>query len=158
MRNSRFTLLALMLVALLSGCNKFDEIQIRGINDVQFNGLMDSKLLLTIALDVENPNSTSLKIKAIELTAWLDKREFGTLRTTEKITLKGKSRTECRVPIEIQLRTAADALLLLSNRERLLEQMTVEGYIKGGKFPVIKKIRIEKQPIRGLLRNFNTNK
>lgn len=144
----------LLFTLALSSCSKFEDIQIKGVEDVKFNGMKDNKIFLTVTLDVENPNKASVNIKTLEFKAWLNNREFGTVKTTQKIKIKGNSRNGYEIPLNIQLRTAADALKLMTNKEKLLKQMTVEGYIKGGKFPVVKKLKIAKQPLQEVINKY----
>lgn len=144
-------LLLISASIMLSGCGRFQGVNIHGFKGVKFRGMKDNKLLLNLKLDVENPNKRRLTIKKFEFKAWLNKRELGNMHNTEKIKLEPKSRVEYEVPVEITLRTAADALKLLGSGEKLLDQLIVEGYIKGCSFPVSKKIRIEKQPFSQLM-------
>lgn len=154
MRNSLY-IVGLLLMIVLSGCGKFENIQVKGVQEVKFKGLENSKLHLSLILDIENPNKTSICIKSMEFKTMLGKREFGTVKIPRKIKINGHSRENYEIPLEIKLRTAADALKLMTNREKLLKQMTVDGYIKGGKFPVVKKIRVKNQPIQDLMKEFS---
>ena len=76
------------------------------------------------------------------------------LKNSKKIALEAKSRQEIEVPIEIVLRTAADAFKLMNLKGDILEQLTVEGFIKGRSMCFSKKVRIEKQPFTQLAKSY----
>lgn len=154
MRNNSLYIICAFIAVLLTSCGKYEDIKVMGVNDVKFSGLESSTLHLTATLDIENPNRANIKVKAMEFKTWLGNREFGTIKLDHKIKIKGNSRAGYEVPVEIKLRTAADALKFMTNKEKLLKQMTVEGYIKGGNFPITKKIVVKKQPVDELLKKF----
>ena len=141
-------------VVLMSGCGKFENVIIHGIKNVKFRGMSDGKILINLNLDIENPNSRKITISRIEFKAWLKNRELGKLRNSKKINLKPKSREELEVPVEIVLRTAADAFKLMNLKGDILEQLTVEGYIKGRSMCFSKKVKIEKQPFNELAKSY----
>jgi len=141
-------------VILLSGCGKFENIAIHGMNNVKFRGIKDGRVLINLTLDIENPNNRKITISKIEFKAWLKNRELGKLRNSEKIVLQPNSRQEFQVPVEIVLRTAADIFKLTNLSRDLLEQLTVEGYIKGRSMCISKKVKIEKQPFTELANSY----
>ena len=71
----------------------------------------------------------------------------------EKIKLKGKRRTACTVPLEIELRTIADALKLTVFNQKLLSQIQIEGHVRGSRFPITKTFKVNKQPLLELLKS-----
>lgn len=72
--------------------------------------------------------------------------------------LAPKSRTQVEVPIEIVLRTAADAFKLMGLKEDILDQLIIEGYIKGKAMCFSKKIVVEKQPFTELAKSYKEKK
>ncbi len=145
--------LFLLLGVAFVSCSKFQEIDIKGVKDVKFKGMQDGVIFLDLTFDVNNPNSKKIVIKHFEFNAWLNNRELGKLSSTEKVTLMGNARADYLVPVEIKLRTPADAFKLLGSGKKLLSMITVEGYVKGGKFPIVKKIKIHKQPLDSLMKS-----
>lgn len=148
----RFTFLVLFAISmvLLSGCGKFENITIHGIKNVKLRGIKDGSVLINLTLDIENPNNRKITISKIEFKAWLKNRELGKLKNSKKIVLDSKSRSEIQVPVEIVLRTPADIFKLSNLSSDLLDQLTVEGFIKGRSMCFSKKIKIEKQPFSKL--------
>lgn len=142
---------------LLGGCGKFEKISIHGMKGVKFRGMKDGKILLNLNLEVENPNNKKITISKIYFKAWMNNRELGVLNSTKSIVLKAKSREEFQIPVEIVLRTAADVFKLMTIKEDLLNQLTVEGFIKGRIFCISKKLRIEKQPFSKLVNSHKGN-
>ncbi len=144
-------LLSLLLATALSGCGKYDELVIHGVKDYRLRGIKDGVIYLSLIFDIDNPNRKNITINHIEFKAWLNNREFGKLRNSEKIKIESKTRKNYEVPIELVLRTPADAFKLIGAGKNLLNEITVEGYIKGGRFPVTKKISIPKQSLNDLM-------
>jgi len=152
----RLTIWSAILVSmvLLSGCGKFENITIHGMKNAELRGIKDGKILLNLTLDIENPNNRKITISKIEFKAWLKNRELGKLKNSKKITLKSKTRQEIEVPVEIVLRTAADIFKLTNIKGDFLEQLTIEGFIKGRSMCISKKIIIEKQPFSKLANSY----
>ncbi len=141
----------IFILLILSGCGKVNEIKVVGIKNVQLKGLQKNIIKLNVELEVDNPNPRKITITHVNFKAWLNSRELGTLQTTEKIKLLPCSKNAYPVCVEIKLRTAADALRLMSGSfDEMLNKIEVEGYIKGKSFPVRKKIVIERQPFSNL--------
>lgn len=151
-------LLVLFLIGfsmiLMSGCSKFENIAIHGMKDVKFRGMSNGRILVNLTLDIENPNNRKITVSKIEFKAWLKNRELGKLKNSKKIVLGPKSREEIVVPVEIVLRTAADAFKLMTLKGDILEQLIVEGFIKGRVMCFSKKVRIEKQPFTQLAKSY----
>ncbi|BDX37213.1 hypothetical protein CYCD_05680 [Tenuifilaceae bacterium CYCD] len=153
MNKLRNLVLFLLLGVVFASCSKYQGIDIKGVKDVKFKGMQDGVIFLNLTFDVNNPNSKKIVIKHFEFNAWLNNRELGKLVSTEKITLSPGTRADYDVPVEIKLRTAADAFKLLGTGKKLLSMITVEGYVKGGRFPIVKKIKIPKQPLDSLMKS-----
>lgn len=151
MRRLTALMLILSTMLLLGGCGKFEKITIHGMKGVKFRGMKDGRILLNLNLEIENPNSKKITISKIYFKAWMNNRELGVLNSTKSTVLKAKSREEFQIPVEIVLRTAADVFKLMNIKEDLLNQLTIEGYIKGRTLCISKKIRIEKQPFSKLV-------
>ncbi|MBN1988304.1 MAG: LEA type 2 family protein [Bacteroidales bacterium] len=140
---------------LLSGCGKFKEVNILGLKEVKLRGMKNKVILLDLSLEVQNSNKRRIVISDINFHAWLNDKQLGELRSTNKIVLKADTTQIYSIPVEIELRTMADAFKLMGgNTNALLEQLTVEGYIKGRVFPFTRKIRVEKQPLSQLVEGY----
>jgi len=150
MKKHSIWILAIISILLLSSCGKFEEIAIHGMKNFKFRGMKDGSILINLTLDVENPNHRRITISKIHFKVWLNNRELGTLKNSSKIVLKPNSRQEHEVPIEIVLRTTADVFKLMTLKEDILSQLTIEGFIKGRTMGISKKIRVEKQPFSKL--------
>ncbi len=141
-----------LFLLLFSSCGRVNEINIKNINEVKFRGLKKNVILLSLEVEIDNPNTRKISITDIEFKAWLNNRELGDFRTTEHIKLIPCSRHTYTVPVEIELITIADAFRLATSGsfENLLDKIEVEGFIKGKAFPVRKKIMLERQPFKNL--------
>lgn len=146
MKKSTFLILSILSIFLLSSCGKFEDIAIHGMKGFKFRGMKNGRIFINLTLDVENPNNRKITISKIHFKTWLNNRELGTIKISEKVVLKPNSREEYQVPIEIVLRTVGDAFKLMTLKEDVLSQINVEGYIKGRVMCISKKIRVEKQP------------
>lgn len=144
--------LFLLLGILLSSCGRYNDINIKTVNDVKFRGLQQKVVLLSFDVEIDNPNTRKISVTDIEFKAWLNDRELGTFRITETIKLVPCSRQNYIIPAEIELRTIADAFRLATSGsfDTLLERMEIEGVIKGKSFPVRKTIKVDRQPFKNL--------
>lgn len=138
----------------MSSCGKYEDIAIHGMNGFKLRGIKDGSILINLNIDIENPNNRKITISKIHFKAWLNNRELGTLKNSKKIVLKPNSREEYQVPIEIVLRSSADIFKLMNIKNDILNQLTIEGFIKGRVMCVSKKIRIEKQPFTQLAKSY----
>ena len=141
-----------LTIILLASCGRINEINVKQINEVKFRGLKQNVILLSLEVEIDNPNTRKITITDIELKAWLNNREIGDFRITEKIKLTPCSLKPYNVPVEIELRTIADAFRLMSSGsiESLLDRIEVEGFIKGKSFPARKKVALPRQPFKNL--------
>ncbi len=154
MKKYTFWILAIVSVLLISSCGKFEDITIHGMKGVKLRGIKDGRILISLTLDIQNPNNRKITISKIHLKAWLNNRELGTLKNSSRIVLKPNSREEYQVPIEIVLRTSADIFKLMTLKEDIINQLTIEGFIKGRVMCISKKIKIEKQPFSQLAKSY----
>ena len=152
MKKSTIWILVVISMLVLSGCGKFEDITIHGMKGFKLRGIKNDHILINLTLDIENPNNRKITITRIHFKAWLKNRELGTLKNSKKIVLPANSRLELEVPVEIVLRTAADIFKLATIKEDLINQLTIEGYIKERTLCISKKVRIEKQPFITRLR------
>ncbi len=144
---------------LFSSCGKFKEVNVIGLKEVKLRGMKNKVILLDLSLEVENTNKRRIVISDINFHAWLNDKQLGELRSTEKIILKPDTTQVYTIPVEIELRTMADAFKLMGgDTDALMERLTVEGYIKGRVFPFSKKIRVEKQPLSQLVEGYKSGK
>lgn len=154
MKRLSFNLLLIILLFTLAGCGKYHDLNIHCVKEYRFRGMKDGIIYLNLTLDVENPNRKSIIIKDIHFKAWLNNRELGKLSSSHKMKIDGKSRKDYEVPLEIVLRTPADAFKLIGEGKNLINVIEIEGYLKGGRFPVVKKINISRQPLSELANSF----
>lgn len=147
-------IISIISMLLLSSCGKFEDIAIHGMKGFKLRGIKDGRILINLTLDIENPNNRKITISKFHFKAWLNNRELGTLKNSKKIVLQPKSREEFQVPVEIVLRTAADIFKLTSIKEDILNQLTIEGFIKGRTLCFSKKVKIEKQPFTQLVKSY----
>lgn len=140
-----------LFLLLFTSCGKVNDIRVSSIGKVQLRGIKKNVVLLNLDVEIDNPNKRRIAITKIEFKAWLKERELGVLKMTETIKLRPKTKQTYTVPVEIELRTLADAFrLATSGVDDLLDKIEVEGYIKGRSFPVRKKLVVKRQPFSSL--------
>jgi len=140
-----------LFLLLFTSCGKVNDIRVSSIWKVQLRGIKKNVVLLNLDVEIDNPNKRRIAITKIEFKAWLKERELGVLKMTETIKLRPKTKQTYTVPVEIELRTLADAFrLATSGVDDLLDKIEVEGYIKGRSFPVRKKLVVKRQPFSSL--------
>ncbi|HBI81918.1 MAG TPA: hypothetical protein DDY04_08270 [Bacteroidales bacterium] len=147
-------LLPIIALLVFTGCTGYNELSIHGIKEYKLRGIKDGVIYLNLNIDIENANRNAIKINHIYFKAWLNNREIGKLASSHKVKIEGKIRKDYEIPIEIVLRTPADAFKLLGEGKNLINSIEVEGYIKGGRFPMVKRISIPRQPLSQLANSF----
>lgn len=148
--SSKFSFLALVFLLLLSGCARYNDIAINGVSDIKFKGMKDGVLYLDISFNISNPNPRKIVIRRFEFKAWLNNRKLGTLKSADKVVIAPEKQADYLIPVTIKLRTPADALKLMRPKRGLLRSLSIEGYVKGGRFPIYKKLKIPRQTIEQL--------
>ena len=144
-----------IFMVLMSGCApKFQDIKINGINKVEYNGLKNDVVKLNLAVGIENPNSKRITVKEVEFKSWIKNRELGTVRVKNRIEIPPNSSQIYSIPVEVKLNSSADALKLMISGEKILTMITVEGFVKGTSFPIVKKIKIPRQPLNNLINKY----
>lgn len=154
MRRIAILVLVFSSMLVLGGCGKFEDVAIHGMKSFKLRGIKDGRILINLTLNIENPNKRKITISRIYLKAWMNNRELGVLKNSEKIVMKPNSREDYEVPVEIVLRTPADIFKLTNISQDILKELTIEGFIKGKAFCISKKVNIEKQPFSKLLNSY----
>jgi LEA14-like dessication related protein len=145
----------LIIIALITGCTpKFQDIKLNGISKVEYKGLKDGVVKLNLAVGIENPNPRKITVKEVEFKSWINSRELGTIKVQDRVVIFPSSSQTYSIPVELTLRSSADALKLMISGEKMLTMITIEGFVKGGSFPVAKKIKIPRQPLSNLINKY----
>jgi len=146
--------IAIISVLILGSCGKSEDIAIHGMKNFKVRGVQNGHILINLNLSIENPNNRTITISKIHFKAWLKNRELGTLNNSKKIVLKPNSTEDYEIPVEITLRTQADIFKLMNLKGDILDQLTIEGFIKGRSLCFSKKVKIEKQPFNELVKSY----
>ncbi|QKG79112.1 hypothetical protein [Tenuifilum thalassicum] len=148
------TVVALFILAILSGCSSYENLNIYGVKDFKFRGIKDGVIYLNLTMDIENQNKKALLIKEMKFETWLNNRPLGKLSNGSKIKIDRNTRKDYDIPLEIRLRTPADAFKLIGKGKNIADEITVKGFIKGGRWLMSKKINIPKQSLKNLANTF----
>ncbi len=144
-------ILIVFTLSFLSGCGKMNEIRVTGLKEVSLKGISKNIVQLSVGVEIDNPNNRKITITEIMFKAWLNNRELGTLRVTDPIVIAPCSRNTYPALVELELRSVADALRLLTTPPSdILEKVEVEGYIKGRSFPLRRTVEVTRQPFSNL--------
>lgn len=154
MKNYTIWIFAIISMFILGGCGKSNDIAIHGLKGFKIRGVQNGHILINLNLKIENPNKRTITISKIHFKTWLKDRELGTLNNSKKVVLMPNSNEVYEIPIEITLRTQADIFKLMNLKSDILEQLTIEGFIKGRSFCFSKKVKIEKQPFNELVKSY----
>ena len=57
----------LLIIILFSSCNVYKSVNIGGVDDVDFKGMVDNKINLELKVPITNPNGYKNKITSMDL-------------------------------------------------------------------------------------------
>lgn len=149
MKNKTNILIAVLVISLLSSCSVYKQVDIGGVNNVDFKGMVDNKVSLKLNVSVENPNSYKLKITEMDLDVTLNGSYLGKMKNSEEIIIPKKSNDVQIFPVDIHVKNMFGSMgLFYKLRKKGDVEMLIEGTIKVKALMRTKTIKVsEKQTI-----------
>lgn len=124
-------IIVVLLSVLLSSCSFYKAVDIGGVNDVDFKGMVDNKVQLKLNVPIENPNGYKLKIKDMDLDVHINGKYLGKMKNSEVIVVPKKSNEVIEFPVEIQVKNMLGSMgLFYKLRNSKSAEMKIEGTIK----------------------------
>lgn len=121
----------ILFVGLLSSCSIYKQVDIGGVNNVDFKGMVDNKVKLQLKVPIENPNAYKLKIKDMDLDVHINGKYLGKMKNSKEIVVEKKSNQVQDFPVEIHVKNMLGSMgLFYKLRKSSSVEMKIEGTIK----------------------------
>jgi LEA14-like dessication related protein len=149
MKKIKNTLKIVLVIILLNGCNAYKSINITGVDQVEFKGMIDNKISLLLKVPIENPNWYRIRIKSMDFNVTINGAYLGKMRNAEQIIIPGKSDTLQTFPVDIYVKNLFGAMSTLNKmRKSKSVEMQIEGDMKVRALLTGKTIKVsEKQRV-----------
>lgn len=131
----------LIIAFLLSSC-KFTEPTIGNFNLQNFSPKSDSKYLIEVTVEVDNPNNYNIWLKKANFDIYMGKEKVGKVKSIGVVTLKKNKRDNYTIKGEATLDPSSSIMGMILNGGGG-KRVTVKGTIKGGVFIIGKKFDVE---------------
>ncbi len=133
----------ILLIFILNGCNAYKSIDIGDIENVNFKGMVNSKISLELSIPITNPNGYKIKIKSMDLDVSIDGKYLGKLKNTNEIIIPAKSDEVQNILVDIHIKnmlSGMSSFYKISNSKSF--KMQIEGTIKAKAFLSSKTIKV----------------
>ncbi len=144
----RILLGLLPFVLVLSACKNIENIEIKGVDRVIFQGIRDNTVYFTAGLIVQNPSGVSFKVKEVNLKTVANGDFLGTLNCTDQVKVMARSDSVYMVPLSLRLSnifTGASSLYRISRQKQVT--MEVKGYVRVKSFLISKKFDVSESQV-----------
>ena len=143
-------ILGIVLISIvLSSCNAYESVDIGGVDNVNFKGMVDNKVSLELLVPITNPNAYKIKIKSMDLDVTINGKYLGKLKNADEIVIPAKSDEIQNFPVDIYVKNMlASMSSLYKMRKSGKFEMEIEGTMKVKAFLHSKTIEVsEKQSV-----------
>jgi hypothetical protein len=147
-KNCYSCLLFLLSLMVMSSCKSFDNIELKGIDRVTFQGIENNIVHFSAGLQVYNPSRVNFKIKEVNLKTVANGDFLGTLYCRDDVKIVSRTDSLYMVPMNLKLTnifTGASTLYKLSRLDKV--KLEVKGYVKVRSFLITKKIDVAESHI-----------
>jgi hypothetical protein len=146
MKKNSVVLFSLVLsLSVFTSCKKINDIEIKGVQQVSFQGIENNTVYFLAGIEVSNPSGMNFRIKEINLAAAAEGDFLGTLQCNEELKIASRKDSVYMVPLSLKLGnifTGAAALYNLSRQSRA--KLEVKGYVRVRSGLVTRKVDIQR--------------
>lgn len=146
--NFQIIIRLLPFLLMLNSCKSFENIELKGIDKVVFQGIENNTVYFSAGLKVHNPSGVSFKIREVNLKTAANGDFLGTLQCTEDVKINARSDSVYMVPLSLKLSnifTGASTLYKISRQKKV--NMEVKGYIRVKTFLISKKVEVSESQV-----------
>lgn len=118
----------IIIVVVFTSCNAYKTINITGVENVEFKGMVDNKISLELKVPIENPNWYKIKIKSMDFDVRVNGSYLGKMKNSKEIIIPAKSDSLQVFPVEIHVK---NFLSSMSTLYKLRNASSVDMEIKG---------------------------
>src|SRR5687767_12951582 len=135
-------LLCLITMAFFVSSCKFTEPTIGDFNLQTFTPKSDTKYLVEVSVDVDNPNNFNIWLKKGDFDIIMGKQKMGKIKTIGKVVLKKNKKGTYTIKGEATLDPGSSLLGMITNGNSG-SKITIKGTMKGGVFIFGQKFDVE---------------
>lgn len=142
-----FFLLGLSLLVLIS-CKSINNIEIKGVQKVSFQGIENNTVYFSAGIDVRNPTGIRFRIKEVNLATVAEGDFLGTLQCNEELKIASRKDSVYMLPLSLKLGnifTGAAALYKLSRQSKA--KLEVKGYVRVSSGLITRKVDINRSEV-----------
>ena len=140
---TRFSLHGIVILLLLAGSGRVQDIEVKDIKNIRFKGLIDNYVTFEADIQVFNPSHTTIRVKEIDVKAYANDSYLGRLLCNEEIVIPSESSDFLTVPFRIRIAnilTGASMYFRLSKQKNI--KVEIDGHISAKTVLIRKKIKI----------------
>ncbi|MDR3188310.1 MAG: LEA type 2 family protein [Prevotellaceae bacterium] len=146
-RTARVLLWALPAATLLCACGGLRHIRVEEVRSVSVQPVGGGKMRVSMDAKISNPSRRTVQLTKLELNVELEGSVIATISTLETVTAPPRSSAFQPVLLELRLRNLISTVIMIQQKKISPDNLTVEGELHAGAFPLSKTIKIEKQPL-----------
>jgi len=115
---------------LLISCGRINEVEIRGADNLRYNGFRDNHVEFEADIKVFNPSHHKIKVKEIDVKLLVNDMYLGRLQNAEEFQILPQSDEYIRVSFRLKIANLFSGISILSNlyNERNLK-VEVNGFV-----------------------------
>jgi LEA14-like dessication related protein len=121
----------ILVVFILTGCSIYKSVDIGEVNNVDFKGMKDNKVILNLKVPISNPNGYKIKIKSMDLDLKINGSYIGKMTIDNDIVIPPKSDEVHEFSVVIIVRNPlASMATMYKMRNSKSFDMEMDGTIK----------------------------
>ena len=121
----------LLIIILFSSCNVYKSVNIGGVDDVDFKGMVDNKINLELKVPITNPNGYKIKITSMDLDVTVNGKYLVKMKNAGVIIIPKKSDEVQNFPVNIYVKNLLGSMSALYKMRKMKSfEMQIEGTIK----------------------------
>ena len=140
----QYTLLILLTFSIY-GCLSYQDVEYKGIEDVEVQSISMSGVKAKLFIKVHNPNNYKIKILGGSFSIASEGVSLGDFDLSDQVEIPKNSTTTIPITLDAKLKSlfSPETLKLISHLQKNEIPITVNGHITAGAYFIKKKIPIE---------------
>jgi len=125
------TLLLLSISILFNACSIYKSVDIGGVDNVDFKGMVDNKISLQLKVPIKNPNGYKLKITDMDLDVTINGKYLGKMKNSKTITIPKKSDEVQIFPVDVHVKNMLTSMSMFYKLRKMKSaEMQIVGTMK----------------------------
>jgi len=125
------TLLLLSISILFNACSIYKSVDIGGVDNVDFKGMVDNKISLQLKVPIKNPNGYKLKITDMDLDVTINGKYLGKMKNSKTIIIPKKSDEVQIFPVDVHVKNMLTSMSMFYKLRKMKSaEMQIVGTMK----------------------------